>query len=157
MNYLQQNLSQKFVVGLSIKTSNATFYQDVRPVWERLHREQVLKLVPNYTRENILAVYYAYEGDYTQPFHYLVGYEVENLDEMNMNLTSIKIPSFSYAVFTATGDFPQSMLAVWQIIWNSSFKRAYTADFEVYPKDFHPFDKLETNPEIKVHIAVHKE
>ncbi|HEY5259074.1 MAG TPA: effector binding domain-containing protein, partial [Rhabdochlamydiaceae bacterium] len=64
----------------------------------------------------------------------------------------VELEPSSYAVFTAKGAFPQSMMEAWQAIWTSNVKRSYTTDFEVYKPDFNPQD----NPEIRIFIAATK-
>jgi len=149
MNYTQEKREKMRVIGVPIRTSNANFQKEVPPLWEKFFREQLASKIPHRTSQNLLSVYTDYAGDYTQPFTYLIGCEVSSLDEVPAGMRGIEIPAASYAVFTAKGDFPQSMGEVWQTIWNSDALRSYTIDFEIYGADFNP----QNNPEVNIYIA----
>ena len=100
--------------------------------------------------QDLLVVYTDYEGDYTKPFTYLIGCEVSNLNTIPDGMMGVELEASSYAVFTAKGAFPQSMMQAWQSIWASNVKRLYTSDFEIYRPDFNP----QNNPEVKIFIAI---
>lgn len=105
--------------------------------------------IKNRLNHDLLCVYTDYEGDFTKPYRYIVGCEVKNLSEIPPGYFGKEISPSSYALFTAEGEFPQSMLKAWNAIWSSKVDRAYTADFEVYAADFNP----QNNPEVKIYIA----
>jgi predicted transcriptional regulator YdeE len=61
-----------------------------------------------------------------------------------------KIPAQTYAVFTAKGQMPDEVLAIWSMVWLSDLPRTYSFDFEVYDKRF-------TNPkqkEVDICVAI---
>jgi predicted transcriptional regulator YdeE len=151
MNYETQDLEKKFVVGISIRTSNekGRFQQEVPPLWAKFRTEQLKEKIPNKINDDMLAVYSEYEGDYTKPFTYSICCEVASLENVPEGMQGFEIPASSYAVFTAKGPFPQSMMQTWQAIWNSDIERLYTTDFEVYRSDF----THQNNSEIKIFIA----
>jgi predicted transcriptional regulator YdeE len=99
---------------------------------------------------DIFALYTQYEEDYTKPYTYVLGCEVSSLDQIPKGMMGIEISPTPYAVFTARGAFPASLGSTWQSIWETPIERAYSVDFEIYPPTFHP----ESNPEVKVFIAV---
>ncbi len=148
MDYTVEKKEKKIVIGLAVETANESFLQDTTPIKEKFF--QLAGNIPNQINQDIVVVYTDYEGDYTQSFTYIIGYEVKSLDMVPEGMRGVEIPPASYAVFTAKGEFPQSLINVWQTIWNSSLHRSYTTDFEVYPSDFNP----QANPEVKVYIAV---
>lgn len=145
---------KRFVIGIPIRTSNENgrFQREVPPLWDKFYRENLAQKIPNKVNQNLLAVYTDYEGDYTKPFTYMIGCEVSNLSTIPEGMRGIELEPSSYAVFTAKGAFPQSMMQAWQSIWTSIVKRSYTTDFEVYKPDFNPQD----NPEIRIFIATAK-
>lgn len=150
MNIVKESLPKKFAIGIAIKTSNEHFQKEVPPLWDRFYREKLAEKIPNRSNQNLLAVYTDYEGDYTQPFTYLVGCEVSNVKAVPEGMRGVEIPASSYAIFIASGSFPESMMKTWKSIWKSDLKRLYTTDFEVYAPDFNP----QENPVIKIHIAI---
>jgi predicted transcriptional regulator YdeE len=154
MDYVSKQEKKKWVIGIPIKTSNENgqFFIDVPPLWERFYKEGMAEKIPNRLNKDLLAVYTDYEGDYTKPFTYIIGCEVSSLDKVPEGMRGIEIPAFSYAVFTAKGEFPQSMGIAWHAIWHSGLKRSYTTDYEIYHADFNP----QNNPEIDIFIAVEK-
>lgn len=138
----------------SLKTSheNAHFQNNVPQLWDRFYQENLAEKIPNKVNEDLLAFYTDYEGDYSKPFTYLLGCEVSHLDNIPEEMKGLEIKASSYVVFTAKAGFPLSMMNIWQTIWDSNLKRAYTTDFEVYK----PMFKLQGNPEIKIFIALEK-
>jgi predicted transcriptional regulator YdeE len=148
--YTKEKQNERYVIGLKIRTSNEHHQKDGPPLWERFQKEQIAAKIPNKLNHKLLAVYTDYESDYTKPYSYLVGCEVTSLSEVPKGLVGIKIPEQHYAVFSARGPFPQSMIQTWQQIWASDIHRTYTVDFEIYPAHFNPQQPLD----IKIYIAV---
>ncbi|MDB6081643.1 MAG: hypothetical protein JWO53_915 [Chlamydiia bacterium] len=120
------------------------------PLWEKFFQENIAEKITNRTNQNLLAVYTAYEGDYMKPFTYIIACEVSSLDVIPEGLIGKEIASSSYAVFTAKGLFPQSMMQAWQKVWNANITRAYRTDFEVYSPDFNP----QASPEVKIYVSI---
>ena len=152
MDYIQETAAKKFVIGVPLRTSNATCIKEMPPFWEKFNREHTAKKIPNRKNHDLLAVYTDYEGDYTKSYTYVIGCEVSSLDSIPEGMVGIEIPASTYAVFTAKGDFPQSMGQAWVSIWNTALKRTYTQDIEVYSADFNPQNK----PDVKIYISIEK-
>lgn len=150
LSYNIEPIEKKFVIGISIETSNEMFQKDVPPFWNRFFNEDIATKIPNVISYNLFAIYTNYQGDFTKPFTYLIGCEVTNLDSIPEGMMGVEIPYSSYAVYNVNGEFPKSMINAWHTIWNSDLNRSYTTDFEIYPSDFNPKDK----PEIKIHIGI---
>lgn len=147
LEYEQQK--EKLFIGLELRTNNQECSLAMPLHQARFFQENIPSKIPNKINGNILALYTDYEGDYTRPYSWILGYEVSSLDEVPEGLVGKVIPESKYAVFTTQGAFPQGLIAVWQEIWQSGLPRSYTSDFEVYPANFDP----ERNPEVKVYIA----
>lgn len=152
MVYPSIKREKMYVVGIAIETSNkdGRFQKEVPPLWDRFFREKIADKIKNRKNQNLLAIYTDYHGDYTQPFTYLIGYEVSDLDRVPEGLIGKEIEASSFAIFTAKGQFPQSVARIWQNIWNSKMTRLYATDFEVYPADFNP----QANPEVNIYISI---
>lgn len=150
MNYVKESQGKKYFIGIPVRTANESFHQDAVPLWTRFFREDLAEKIPNKMNRDLLGVYTDYEGDYTMPFTYLIGCEVIDLKTIPEGMVGLEIGASCYAVFKATGAFPESMLHAWQTIWSSDLKRSYTTDFEVYDAHFNP----QNNPEVKIYIAV---
>ena len=150
MDYTVEKQEKRFVIGISVKTSNENFHREGAPLWEKFYRENIAEKIPNRINQNNVGVYTDYEGDYTKPYTYIVGCEVSSLDSIPEGMKGVEMSASPYAIYTAQGEFPQSMLQTWQAIWKSPMKRAYATDIEIYPADFNP----QTKPEIKIYIGI---
>lgn len=150
MHYSIENQKKKFFIGLELRTNNEECSSAMPAHKERFFRENILSKIPNKANANIYALYTDYEGDYTQPYSWILGCEVTTLDNLPKSLVGKIIPESSYAVFTTEGEFPQGLIEAWHAIWKSPLHRLYTSDFEVYPPDFDP----QKNPRVKIYIAI---
>jgi predicted transcriptional regulator YdeE len=70
-----------------------------------------------------------------------------------VGLAVVRIPAQTYAVFTAAGPMPDSILLVWGSIWGTKLPRAYTFDFEQYDARF----TRPENKEAEVCVAVNED
>ncbi len=150
MTYTIEKQDKKFFIGLELRTNNQECSMAMPAHKERFFNENILAKIPNKINGTIYALYTDYEGDFTGPYSWILGCEVSSLDNVPAGLVGKIIPESKYAVFTTEGAFPQGLIAAWQAIWKSGLSRSYTSDFEVYRADFNP----QTNPEVKVYIAV---
>lgn len=145
-----EHQGDKFFIGLGIRTHNGECSSTMPAHTNRFFAEDVPSKIPNKVNGNLLALYTDYEGDYTKPYSWILGYEVYSLKEIPEGLVGKVIPASNYAVFTTQGGFPQGLIAVWEKIWRSNLHRSYTSDLELYPFDFDP----QINPQVKVYIAI---
>jgi predicted transcriptional regulator YdeE len=150
MSTMKVSEKEKLVVGLKIRTSNATQPQEASALWGKVMQENTFGNIPHRLNKDLLSVYTDYEGDYTKPYSYMVCCEVSKIDSVPAGFTSLRIPSQEYAVFTAKGPFPQVLAKTWQEVWSADIVRAYATDFEVYGPDFNPHG----SPEVKLYISV---
>jgi predicted transcriptional regulator YdeE len=150
MNYVIEHQKEKFFIGLELRTDNKECSLAMPAHKDRFFNEDTLSRIPNKINGDILALYTDYEGDETQPYSWILGCEVSNLDQVPEGLIGKIIPESRYAVFTTQGEFPQGLITAWQTIWKSNLPRSYTSDFELYRSDFDP----QQNPEVKVYIAI---
>lgn len=150
MNYVVEHQNEKFFIGLELRTNNEECSLTMPAHKDRFFKENISSKIPNRINRDILALYTDYEGNYTMPYSWILGYEVSSLDEIPDGLVGKIIPESKYAVFTTQGKFPQGLIAAWQEVWKSGLSRLYTSDFEVYRTDFDP----ERNPEVKIYIAI---
>lgn len=42
------------------------------------------------------------------------------------------VPTAKYAIFSAKGPQPQTVVSVWKHVWSSSLTRTYATDFDRY-------------------------
>ena len=129
----------QIIVGVKCRTSNSPDAgpHDIPKHWQRFVAEDVCSKISNKASDDILALYFEYEGDYTKPYSFLLGCPVHSAENIPPSLVAVTVPGGSYAKFCAQGEYPQSVVTAWGNIWQQhSLQRAYTCDFEVYTKDF---------------------
>lgn len=141
------------VIGITCRTSNAPDAApiDIPRLWEQFYEDRILEEIPGKINSDIIALYCDYEGDFTKPYAVVIGTAVTSLDQIPEGMVGKTIPAGAYATYTAIGEQPQATLETWGKIWqDSSLKRTYTGDYELYTDRF--FSK--EGPEVDVFIAV---
>ncbi len=140
------------MMGIFVRTSNAENEKrgDIIHLWQRFYQDGILYKIPNRASEEIFALYTDYSGDYTQPYTLVIGAPVSNVENIPEGMTVKTIPASTYAVFTAKGEFPQSLIETWGTIWKSKLSRSYTGDFELYRPEF----QNKKSDEVDVYIAL---
>lgn len=122
------------VIGIQMKTTNekGQAYNDIAKFWEKFNKEKIFEKIPNKKSNDILALYTDYEGDYSQPYNYMICCEVTSLEEVPPGMVTRIIPTADYTILKAQGKFPECLIQTWQTIWQSDLKRSYRYDFEIY-------------------------
>ncbi|MGY6648101.1 GyrI-like domain-containing protein [Wenyingzhuangia sp. IMCC45574] len=123
------------IVGIQVRTTNGKGQaaKDIPALWHRFMEEGIAAKIPNKVDETIYGVYTDYEGDHTNPYTLIIGYEVSSLDNIPEEFSVKIIPESTYAKFTAQGDLTkEAVIGTWMQIWNAPLDRKYTADIEVY-------------------------
>ncbi|GAA4336451.1 GyrI-like domain-containing protein [Mucilaginibacter gynuensis] len=127
---------EKFnIIGLAIRTTNQNGQSgiDIPKLWSRFMMENVISRVPGKVDSAIYCIYTDYEGDYTKPYTTLLGFKVDNLNNIPAGLTGKAFDAGKYTNFNAKGKFEDGVVfAMWTRIWESDLPRNYIADFEVY-------------------------
>ena len=124
------------LIGLALKTKttnkNGQSGKDCGSLWQKFEKENYAEKIPEKLSNEIFAVYYNYEGDYTKPFSYFIGCKVKDYTEVPEGMDSLIIIGGQYLQFIAKGIMPDCVGDMWKQIWNSGIKRTYQTDFEVY-------------------------
>ncbi len=141
------------IVGIECRTSNAPEAgpHDIPRHWERWYGEDIINRIRNKVSNEVIALYCDYEGDYTQPYSFVIGCQVSSIDEIPEGMVAKNLPASSYAIFRAVGEYPQSLLETWGFIWQQSqLRRTYTGDYEIYGEKF----TSGLSKEVEVFVAV---
>lgn len=139
------------MIGLSCRTSNNGDAQnEISLLWERFGNENIADLIPNIASDDVMCVYCDYEKDHTRAYTVVIGCITTSLDDIPEGLVGKELPSATYAVFPVSGDFPESLIDVWNQIWGMDLKRTYTGDFELYGENF----MIQDDKELEVFIAI---
>lgn len=142
------------LIGLRLpsKTTNVNnqSMKDCGELWTRFKRDEIFSKIPKKLSNEVLAVYYDYEGDHTKPFSYFIGCKVEVGTEVPNEMDSISIPGGNYQKVTAKGEMPVCIAEKWQEIWKSDIPRTFNTDFEVYDERSEDW----SNAEIDIYLSV---
>ena len=124
------------LTGLALKTkttnANGQAAIDCGNLWQQFEKGDYAAKIPGKLSDEVFAVYYDYEGDYTQPYSYFIGCKVNDDAPVPAELDSITIPAGKYEKIIAKGTMPDCVAEAWKKIWQSDLNRTYQADFEVY-------------------------
>lgn len=131
---VKRNFGPQKIIGISIRTTNENnqAQKDIGACVERFDGEKLQSKIKNRTSPDVYAVYTDYEGNYTQPYTYILGCPVETFDEVPEGFVTFEIPEKEYAYMEAAGELPGSVIEAWKKIWNSPIEREYSVDFELY-------------------------
>jgi predicted transcriptional regulator YdeE len=144
-----------YVVGITTRTmnENGQSAKDIEALWVKFWGEEVQKKIPNKASDDIYAVYFDYETDFTGHYSTLIGLPVTSLKDIPKGYTGITIKSSRYKKFTSKGKMPAAILNTWLGIWGDkelNTKRAYTADFTVHGEKYNNGE----NAEVETFISV---
>ncbi len=139
------------VVGevIRVNPKNDQDLKEIGAFWKKFYTENLLEKIPHKTDRDIIAVYFDYESNHLEPYSLMIGAMVSDKDKVPENMEGITIPPSQYAVFTAEGKFPDSIINTWEHIWNSDIDRTFTYDFEIYDENFQKDDSKK-----KVNICI---
>lgn len=137
--------SARTLYGIEVRTSNAT-PGDIAAVWKRFFTEGLADEIPQRADDNLIAAYFDYAGDHTQPYTFFLGCEVIDVACVADGYVLRSLPAGEYAIFHAFGEMPDALLDTWERIWDSELPRTYEADFEVHDP--------ETPHEVALYIGV---
>ncbi|MFG0265052.1 MAG: GyrI-like domain-containing protein [Rhodopirellula sp. JB055] len=126
-----ETLPARTLYGIETRTSNAT-PQDIAALWQRFTSENLADDIPDRVDDNLIAAYFDYEGDHTQPFTFFLGCEVIDACCAGDDFVLRELPVADYATFRARGEMPQALIETWQEIWSSQLNRSYLGDFEIH-------------------------
>lgn len=143
---------EKKIAGLQIRTTNekGQAQKDIPALWMQFEQEKIPSRIPKLLNLNIYVLYFDYEKDFTKPYSCLIGIEMHPNAEIPSGLSCQVIPAGEYTVFKAEGVLPQSLIEMWETIWQTPLKRSYKTDFEVYEPTL-----LSSNPPtVPIYIGV---
>ena len=130
------NINSFQIIGISIKTANndlEKLQHDMQSLWNRFITESIADKIPNRISNDIYCVYTDYDGDYTEPYVAILGFKVENLDNIPSGLSGKSFTGGSYIKKVAKGNlFSGIVYDAWKEIWALDIPRTYHADFEIY-------------------------
>ncbi len=146
-------ISEFKLIGLKLnkKTANKAGQSsiDCGNLWQKFETESFIERIPNKLSDEIYAVYFDYEGDYTNPFSYFIGCKVKKDTDTPNDMESLTIFEDDYSKVIAKGKMPDCVAKSWKEIWSSKIERAYKYDFEIYDER----SKDWSNAEVEIFIS----
>jgi predicted transcriptional regulator YdeE len=95
--------------------------------------DRVAEKIANRIDDTIYCVYTEYENDYTLPYTTILGCRVDNIGAIPDGFVAATIKESMFVKYVTKGNLLDGIVYdTWMKIWNSTIKRAYTSDFEVY-------------------------
>ncbi len=117
--------------GIQTQTSNETPHE-IAAIWQRFMADGLADEIPERADDQLIAAYFDYQGDHTQPYTFFLGCEVIDVDCAPEGFALRSLPAGRYAAFQARGPMPKTLIESWQQIRQSDLPRSYVADFEVH-------------------------
>lgn len=138
-------------IKLDKKTSNEDGQSsiDCGNLWQKFETENYSDQIPNKLSDDIYAVYFDYDGDYTKPFSYFIGCKTKDDSITPEGMHSLFIPEQNYLKVLAKGIMPDCITNAWKDVWTSQLDRTYQFDFEVYDNR----SKDWSNAEVDIFVA----
>ncbi|WP_224998787.1 GyrI-like domain-containing protein [Cesiribacter sp. SM1] len=141
------------LVGLRLgnKTTNKDGQAniDCGSLWQKFETENFKDRIPEKLNDEVFAVYFDYEGDYSKPFSYFIGCKVALHAAVPEGMEHLLIPAEQYTEVVAKGKMPDCIASSWREIWSSGLERAYKYDFEVYDEK----SKDWSNAEVRIFVS----
>ncbi len=152
MNKLQLDEFKLAGVKLEHRTTNENGQSgtDCGNLWLRFEIERYAEKIPGKSGDEIYAVYFDYEGDYTQGFTYFIGYKVSKDTVIPDGIDTLIIPAGTYKKIVTRGKMPDCISDGWKKIWKSKTKRKYTFDFEIYDQRSRDWE----NAEVDIYLSI---
>ncbi|MEW8955830.1 GyrI-like domain-containing protein [Clostridium sp.] len=137
MKYEVVNLEEKTLVGVGVRTTNENMkaMEDIGLVWGKFIGEDIIGNIKNRSNEMAIGLYTEYEGDFTKPYKFYAGVEVDEAKDLKEGLVIKNISGGKYAKFTIKGHMQQAVGEAWGKIWGMDLDRKYDCDFEIYHND----------------------
>lgn len=101
-------------------------------VWQRFLSENLADDIPERLDDRMIAMYFNYEGDRSEPYMFFLGCEVCDVACVPDGFALRTTPAGAYAEIVATGTMPQALTETWQKIWTMDLQRNFAADYEIH-------------------------
>jgi predicted transcriptional regulator YdeE len=156
MGNFRESISKDFyVIGIATRTTNQNGQssKDIEALWLKFWNGSVRERIVSKVSDDIYAVYFDYETDYTGHYTTLVGLPVSSLENIPEGFTGITIKASKYRKFISRGKMPGAVFSTWMEIWNNkelNSNRAYQSDFTIHGKKYYDGD----NAEVETYISL---
>lgn len=144
MKYRIETKESFKVIGIEIQTCPERAAKEIGQLWQKFVAENSEEQIPHKEHFNILALYSDFSSKHTDycasdvvagpidHYSYLIGCQVSSLKDIPTGFVGKEVPAARYAVFTAQGNFPESLEKAYKEIEKLNLERTYFYDFEDY-------------------------
>lgn len=143
MKTILQHVGEKKLIGLTVRTNNAT---ELQPKLSKINaliasyiEQDIASQIPNRVKPGVtIAAYTDYESDEGGDYTYFFGEEVSCFEDVPKGCSMLKIPEGNYLKMPlGSGELPQMVIDAWSDIWKTpahtlGAERTFNVDFEVY-------------------------
>lgn len=126
---------QQYIIGLLVRTDNEKAMKDIPEVTAKF-QEGWQEKIKNCVNDDIICAYMDYDEDYTKPYSYIIGCVVTSCDIIPAGMVCKELAAGLYAKIEVFGEYPDSLIAAWEDIWDLDIERAYITDYELYDEHF---------------------
>ena len=127
------------IVGLSARARNKIGEPNIEimNLWAKFMTKNISEQIKNKVSHNIYSIYTDYESNFMGEYTVLLGFAVEDLNDVPPDLVGRVFPEAQFEVIPAKGAMPDAVIQTWIDIWNkdSTLNRAYNYDFELYTEN----------------------
>ena len=127
------------VVGISTRTRNEIGKPNIEimNLWAKFMTKNLSEQIKNKVSNNIYSIYTDYESNFMGEYTVLLGFAVDDLNDVPPGLVGREFPEAQFKVVPAKGAIPDAVIQTWIDIWNKDFtlNRAYNYDFELYTEN----------------------
>lgn len=127
------------IVGLSARARNKIGEPNIEimNLWAKFMTKNISEQIKNKVSHNIYSIYTDYESNFMGEYTVLLGFTVEDLNDVPPDLVGREFPEAQFKVIPAQGAMPDAVIQTWIDIWNkdSTLNRAYSYDFELYTEN----------------------
>lgn len=138
MNYIETELNDLIIIGISVRTSNqdGKAMADIGNLFNQFFSQNIMEKIENKLSSDLYCVYTDYESDYMGDYTVFLGCSVASLNNQLDFLDAKHIPKSQYRKYTSKGNIHAAVGKTWSGIWSdNSIPRKYVADFDIYGKD----------------------
>lgn len=154
MTSINKTIDDFKIIGIGVETSNENNQSmlDLGNLWQRFYSDNVAAQIPNKLSNDVYSIYTDYTTDYTGKYTSIIGLQVSSLESIPAGMVGREFSGGNYQVFTAKGKLPETVITTWEQIWqkDSTLKRRYSTDFEIYTDK----SQQDDNSEVDIYIAV---
>ncbi len=152
MPYETITLEEFHVIGIAVKTTNQNgqSQKDIGGLWENFFRDGIANKIPDKESNDIYCIYTDYESDFNGPYTTILGCKVSSLQNIPEGFAGKTIPKAKFQLYKSTGKLPETVMATWIHVWQSSIERSYIADFDVYSSK----SKDPNNTDVETYVSI---